>query len=321
VSLSVDQSRNHISESTQRKIDLRCLFHPLTSYSCLAGAFRAGEVDQVQFRGLVFFISFLVVLLGVDVDGEDAVRPRRLRVHIGGPNRPTLKSQLHVVFHLGNGVHFNLQQLLDKNALFGTFLEVHLGLGVLAEQVVYLFIVDLDEAATNEVVLAGIVLGYRDDLAESARNDPARLLTVVAAHHRVRLTAARLAVREDRPVVPVEHVIDEGKGALLVYQTLSAIWGEDVVEGETFGLLFGVLANEIDLVVLGVHPHDAYAAAVDLLLVHRTASHHHLHGLRHTPQYNRTFKSQTKRIQLLITYTYYKKGRKGIGKKRKKEKK
>lgn len=209
------------------------------------------------------------------------MRPRRLRVHIGGSSRPTLESQLHVVLHLGNGVHFNLQQLLDKDSLFGALLEVHPGLGVLAEQVVYLFVVDLDEAATNEVVLAGIVLGDRDDLAESARNDPARLLTLVAAHHRVRLAATRLTVREDRPVVPVQHVVDQGKGALLVYQTLSAVWGEDVVEGETFGLLSSVLANEIDLVVLGVHLHDVYAAAVDLLLVHWTASHHHLHGLRH----------------------------------------
>lgn len=207
--LSVDQSRYHISQSTQRKIDLRRLFHPLTSHSGLAGPLRAGEVDQVQFGGLVFFISFLVLLLGVDVDGEDAVRPRRLRVHIGGPNRPTLKSQLHIVFHLGNGVDFNLQQILNKDPLFGTFLEVHLGLDVLTEQVVDLLIVDLDEAATDEVVLTGIVLGDRDYLTESARNDPARLLTVVAAHHRMRLTATRLTVREDRPVVSVQHVIDQ----------------------------------------------------------------------------------------------------------------
>ena len=66
----------------------------------------------------------------------------------------------------------------------------------------------------------------------------------------MRLSTPCLAIGEDCSIVPVDDAIDQGKGALLVYQTLSAVGGEDVIKREAFWLLFGILLDEIDLVVL-----------------------------------------------------------------------
>lgn len=71
-----------------------------------------------------------------------------------------------------------------------------------------LLIVNFDEAATNEVVLACIVLRDCYDLAEGARYDAAGLLRLVTAHHGVGLSTASLSVSEDSSVVAVEDVVD-----------------------------------------------------------------------------------------------------------------
>ena len=113
-----------------------------------------------------------------------------------------------------------------------------------------LFIVDLNEAAANEMGLACLILGDGDDLAEGARNDSLALLALVATHHCMCLSAAGLAIREDCSIVPVDYAVDQGEGTLLVNQTLSAIGRKHIVEGEAFRLLFGILLDEIDLVVL-----------------------------------------------------------------------
>jgi hypothetical protein len=72
-----------------------------------------------------------------------------------------------------------------------------------------LLVVDFDETATDEVCFGGVVFGDGYDLLEGAGDDAPRLLALVAAHHRVRLAASRLSVRENRSVVAVEDVVDE----------------------------------------------------------------------------------------------------------------
>ena len=92
-----------------------------------------------------------------------------------------------------------------------------------------LLVVDLDEATADQMILRCIVLCYCYDLAESTRNYALRLFALVASHHRVRLAATSLTIRENGAVVAVEHVVDQGKSALLVDETLGTVRGEYVV--------------------------------------------------------------------------------------------
>lgn len=136
------------------------------------------------------------------------MRPRRLRIHTGGSNCSALESKLHVLFHLGDIIDFQLQKILNKNSLIRTFLEIHPSLGVLTKQVVYFLIVDFDKTATDEMILGGIILGHRHDLAEGTRNDTLGLFSFVAAHHGVSLTATGLPIGENGSIVAVQHVIN-----------------------------------------------------------------------------------------------------------------
>lgn len=71
-----------------------------------------------------------------------------------------------------------------------------------------LLVVNFDKTATNQVRLRCIVFGDSDDLAEGSGNDAASLFAVTTSHHRVRLTAAGLTIREDRAIVAVKHRLD-----------------------------------------------------------------------------------------------------------------
>lgn len=149
-----------------------------------------------------------------------------------------------------------LREILHKDSFVRAFLELHLELDVLPEQVVDLFVVDLDEAAADEVGLGGVVLGDGHDLAEGSGDDALSFLTCTSAHHGMSLAATCLPIGKDSPIIAVEHTFDQCEGALLVDGALCGIGGEDCVEGEAFGLLFCVIADEVDLVIFGVDFHD-----------------------------------------------------------------
>lgn len=74
---------------------------------------------------------------------------RALIVHIGCPDSSVLEANIHVLLHFRNGVHLYLVQIFNEDPLFRTLLELHLGLDVLAEQIMDLFIVNFDEAAPD----------------------------------------------------------------------------------------------------------------------------------------------------------------------------
>lgn len=53
---------------------------------------------------------------------------------------------------------------------------------------------------------------------------------------------------------------------MLVDQTLSAICSENIIEGETFGLLFIILSQEIDLLVDGIDFNNTNATYIGVVL-------------------------------------------------------
>jgi hypothetical protein len=131
------------------------------------------------------------------------MRPGRFCIHISGSDCPVFKADIHILLHLGYTVDFYLQQIFHEDSFFWAFLQLHFSLGVLAEQVMDLLIVDFDEAASDKMRLFGIVLGDSYDLAEGAGNDTSTFFVFVAAHHRMRLTASRLAVCKYSSIIPI----------------------------------------------------------------------------------------------------------------------
>ena len=85
----------------------------------------------------------------------------------------------------------------------------------------------------------------------------------MSTHHGVGLAATCLPVGEDGAIVAVKYAFDEEEGTLFVDEALCAVWGEDVVEGEGFGLLFVVFFFEIDLLVFGIDLHDVDATYLE----------------------------------------------------------
>lgn len=115
-----------------------------------------------------------------------------------------------------------------------------------------LFVVYLDEAASNEVSLGCLALSKSNDLAEGSGDNTLALLALAAPHHRVSLAAPSLSVGEDRPVVPVENAVHKGECCLLIDQSLGAIWSEYIVVREAFGGFLGIFFQEMNLFIVGV---------------------------------------------------------------------
>ena len=201
------QSWNYISEGTKWQVDLCCLFHSVASCTSFASTLWACQIHQVQFWSLIFFISFIIILLRVDVYGEDRMWSWWLSVHISGPSGSALEANLHVMLHFLDGVYLYLQQILHKHALVRWLLQVHACFGILAQKIVDLFVVNFDETATDQVSLGCIVLGYCYYLTESSGNDSSRLLGLIATHHCVGLTTTRLTIGKNGAIVAIQYVI------------------------------------------------------------------------------------------------------------------
>ena len=105
------------------------------------------------------------------------------------------------------------------------------------QQVAHLFVVNLAHLHADgerRSVRRAARLGRLEEFGERSSVDPddgvALRADVGASPHGERLSRARLAVREDAHVVPVEDTRDERR-ELLVHLRLGGIWSEDAIEG------------------------------------------------------------------------------------------
>ena len=102
------------------------------------------------------------------------------------------------------------------------------------QQVPYLLVVNLEKGASNRA----LALPFASfDAREDVLNDPRDHSDFIVGEgaqrrgsHRVRLAAARLAVRQHRGVVPVEARVHQGRHEVIVHRGLLRGWGEDFVE-------------------------------------------------------------------------------------------
>mmetsp|Transcript_8760 Transcript_8760/g.36704 ORF Transcript_8760/g.36704 Transcript_8760/m.36704 type:complete len:581 (+) Transcript_8760:948-2690(+) len=106
------------------------------------------------------------------------------------------------------------------------------------QEIAHLFVVNLDVRGVQLVrpALLGVRLGRFDNLGDGARNHAAVLgVRALLAEHGVRLARARLAVREQAHLVPVQRALHELRN-LLEDLLLLRLEAEHLVEGEHGGV-------------------------------------------------------------------------------------
>ena len=232
--------------------------------------------------------------LGAHAHGEHAVRPRALLVHLGLAHLPALGGARHQredVLGPGNALlgeahhehasAFLLPRagILHQPQLFGLGLDERDVLEVAVdEQVAELFVVNLQERRAHVELDVGIVGAKAPEHVERGSRDHAALLGHrQVALHGVRLSRARLPVREHRALVPLQHVADDGREGLVEHLHLRREGGEDVVERE--GAAQRARAASLDhrhLLLLRRGGHDGKRVALELALGHGAKADHHL---------------------------------------------
>ena len=258
--LAVDQCWNDITQRAQWQVYLCCLFHTISSRTCFARTLWTGQIHQVQFWRLILLISLIVLLLRVNVNAENTVWSGRLSIHICSSCCSILKTDVHVLLHVGDTVDFNLVEILDEDTLFGAFLELHSSFGVFAQKVMNFLIVNFYKTATNQVGFTGLIFCNCYDLAECSRNDSLQLLIVRNTHHCVGLSTSSLTVSEYGAIISIENTVNEWKSALFINEVLRGLSSKDSVIGKAFWRFVIVLFDEVDLIVLVVDGDDTDAA-------------------------------------------------------------
>lgn len=76
------------------------------------------------------------------------------------------------MLHFGgcfNDVHC---EVLDEHSFVGRLLEFHSGLGIFPQQIMNLFIIDLNETALHQMLLLALAVGEGDDLTKGPGDNP-----------------------------------------------------------------------------------------------------------------------------------------------------
>ena len=216
-----------VAEGGEGLVDVVGLLEAVADSASGLGAFRAGEVDDVEVG-----VAFDGALGDLDVGGEDGVGAGGLVVHLGGGYVSVELAAADDLEDLGGVLAPLLGDVVDEEAAGGALADLELLLFGL-EQVVELLVVDLqvlalhldlvDEAvqlARSPQVLLLLLeplhfverlphLYLAEQVFKTPRQQPPLLRVRAHAPHcwplnRERLSCARLPVREDRPVVPFQ---------------------------------------------------------------------------------------------------------------------
>ena len=76
------------------------------------------------------------------------------------------------------------------------------------------------------------------DVAEASRDDALKVRIIRLANHRVRLTAASLAIGKDCTIIALKNVFDQRKRRFAVHQGLFWSLIEDGIIGETLDIIY-----------------------------------------------------------------------------------
>ena len=158
---------------------------------------------------------------------EDGVRARRRGVDRGGGDDAVLLRLCHQLLQLGRREDATLGEPLHVDAARLRPPQLELGAALRLEQVVEPLVVQL--GVRDEDARALVHRRALEQLAPKPRDDAG---LVGRAEHRVRLARARLAVREDGAVVPVEERLHRLRDERVVHRVLRLLRPERAVERE-----------------------------------------------------------------------------------------
>eukprot|EP00982_Pelagococcus_subviridis_P000225 1748-Pelagococcus_subviridis.AAC.4 len=210
VRLLVRQRLEHVPEARQRLVNRARLLEPRALGARSPDAFAPSQIHEVQAPGEPRPGR---VVRTRDVQHEDGVRARGHRVHLRRLHRARRRGATH---EAGGGVDARNRLSPHAAHLGDAARRVHDGVFIAvsapgAQQISHLLVVNLDVRRGHVVPpsLLRVRLGRLDNFGHRARNDPARLLARLVPEHRVRLPRARLAVREQAHLVPVQRALHE----------------------------------------------------------------------------------------------------------------
>ena len=142
------QGRDHDAENRQRLVDRAAFLEPVSGCAGLGGFLAAGQVDEVDDGDLVGGPSVLQDLLH-EVDGDDSVGSRAMRVHFCGADRPVSAPLVHLGRDLFVGPDSVVREALHVHAQRLALAHFEAALHPVArvdQQVLYFLVVDLDHA-------------------------------------------------------------------------------------------------------------------------------------------------------------------------------
>mmetsp|Transcript_26178 Transcript_26178/g.73224 ORF Transcript_26178/g.73224 Transcript_26178/m.73224 type:complete len:216 (-) Transcript_26178:185-832(-) len=173
---------------------------------------RAELFPQVLFAG-----TWLHALEHQSFNREYCVRTRRVIVHRRRRDHPGLRAERQELPHVVDLFAWHLVNSRNVHAKRGVVYEFQLALGVdlSVQQVVQLFVVDLDVRSRNAQFLQGVIyqpffLG--EQLLHEPRNDP---WGGVRTEDREALAAASLPVGEEAAVVTVQSASKDSSAEVL----------------------------------------------------------------------------------------------------------
>lgn len=144
------QRINHISQTTQRFINIFSLLQLLAGYTCFRYFLWPRKINKIQ---LGCFRTALFGIFLCHVYNKDRVAPRRPFVHSSKRNLSIHRSPVHGVSHFRDTGYVNLCAVLDKYTSLFVLFNFELVLrGV--EQVHDLLVVDFDVGALHRELKA-----------------------------------------------------------------------------------------------------------------------------------------------------------------------
>jgi hypothetical protein len=136
-----------------------------------------------------------------------------------------------------------LLEVLDKDALLGTFAHFEFRFLIKVEKIPKFFIIKFDERAQNKELLFRGGFGLEKYFFETPGNDTTILFRLEIAHHGMGLARASLSIGKNRSIVPLDYFINQFHANWLINLFLSTLGIKNIIKGEN--LIFSFITIDI----------------------------------------------------------------------------
>jgi hypothetical protein len=196
-----------VTERRQTEINFGGFLQSFSGGACFALSFRSGQIDNVQFASLDLYFTLIVDLRAFHCDCEDRVRSGRVFVHIRLADMAIQVSLLENLHHVVWGLNDEGRQVFDIDTSVLVFELKALSTTFLVEQILNLFIVDLEVGSAHKVLLLAVTLDLLEYVLEGAWQNSFFGFVLQDSCDRESLASTCLTVGENRSVVSLDNVL------------------------------------------------------------------------------------------------------------------